>query len=105
MEYDFQGRMTKQSDPVDDVTYTYTASGEISTVTDGLSHTTDYDYDENMRLTKVNYANGKATVYQYDGAGRVTKTGAGASGRRIDRSAEQGPVYQRREHVRRRLFL
>jgi RHS repeat-associated protein len=42
------------------------------------------------RVTKVNYANGKATIYQYDGAGRATQTGARGD-------ASVGAVYDANE--------
>jgi YD repeat-containing protein len=80
--YDHLGRQTQETYPgsLGSVSYTYDSAGNLSTVTDAASQTTDYDYDSNQRLTAVNYHHGKTTKYAYDTYGRMTKVGAGRVG-------------------------
>jgi RHS repeat-associated protein len=78
--YDHVGRVTQQTDAVASVTYTFAALGMLSTVTDGLNHTWDYDYGSDFQLTKVTDPVSKKTWYYYDSIGRSTKVAAGSAG-------------------------
>lgn len=80
--YDHVGRRIQETYPgsLGSVTYAYDSARNLSTVTDALSHVTDYDYDSNQRLTAVNFHHGKTTKYFYDTYGRMTKVGAGSLG-------------------------
>jgi RHS repeat-associated protein len=51
-----------------DVTTTYTATGQVASVTDGRG-TTSYSYDSRDRLTRLDYPDGGYVEYGYDAAG------------------------------------
>ena len=54
-------------------TYTYDYDGELTAVTDGLSHTTSYAYDAMGDLiSETDPTGGGTTTYAYDLAGRMT---------------------------------
>src|SRR5436190_2622359 len=50
-----------------------TAIGQITSVTDPLSHTTSYTYDGNGRLTRITQPEGNYTNYTRDSRGNVTE--------------------------------
>jgi RHS repeat-associated protein len=71
-EYDTLDRLVKKDFPTGpDVTFTYTATGQRETVTDGRG-TTSYEYDAQDRLTKRIDPDGAAIGYSYDAAGNRT---------------------------------
>lgn len=51
-----------------------TTTGQISSITDPLSHVTSYQHDSNGRLTRVTMPEGNYVAYTYDGRGNVTET-------------------------------
>ncbi len=55
--------------------YTYTAHGQMDTMTDALGRVTDYDYDALGRLVSITFALGTAEEatqsYEYDAAGNL----------------------------------
>lgn len=53
-----------------------TSIGRITSVTDPLSHQTQYQYDGSGRLIRVTRPEGDYTAYTYDGRGNVTETRA-----------------------------
>ena len=54
-------------------TYSYDYDGDLTAVTDGLSHTTSYAYDAMGDLiTETDPTGGGTTTYGYDLAGRMT---------------------------------
>ncbi len=83
-EFDGLGRLATEylytgdtSDPADaSQTYTYT-SGKLSSVLDYLHNETDYDYDDQGRLSSLSRAAGGTeakTNYAYDGQGQLLTT-------------------------------
>jgi RHS repeat-associated protein len=52
--------------------YTYTASGELETVTDPDRHKTKYTYNADSQPTKVEAPNGSVTETEYDADGDLT---------------------------------
>lgn len=60
--------------PVDRRTYTYTAKGELQSVSNRLGHTVTYQNFNGLgQPGRVVGANGEVTEYLYDGRGRVTR--------------------------------
>ena len=56
-------------------TLTYDGLSRIDTVTDGLSHVTNYDYDDNDRTTNVGFSSNTGSAYAFDGNGnQLTRT-------------------------------
>lgn len=75
--YDNAGQLVKIILPDDsEINFTYDEVGRIKTATDERGKTLTYEYDPlcgcDDRLTKIVDANGKATTYTYDDAGRRT---------------------------------
>ena len=64
--------MTKEEVGKETISYTYTADGMLSSVTD-KNGTTKYTYDIMNGLTDVIYPDGSAIHYEYDQACRLTK--------------------------------
>ncbi|WP_181871399.1 LamG-like jellyroll fold domain-containing protein [Sphaerisporangium album] len=72
-EYDTAGNPIAVVQPAGNRTQaTVNAAGEIVTQTDGLNHSSTFEYDLAGRTTKVTDALGNATVAEYDLAGRKT---------------------------------
>lgn len=76
--YDDASRLIKKRGPRDDVTweYVYTLSGKLKSETeirDGITLTTQYDYDLLGRKIAVTNPQGNTTRYEYDSLDRVTK--------------------------------
>lgn len=68
-QYDVLGREVLRDYPFDaDVATTYTASGQVASVSDGRG-TTRYQYDSADRLTRIDYPTGSHVAYGYDAAG------------------------------------
>jgi RHS repeat-associated protein len=76
--YDGAGRLTTVKDPLwnsanptqhQNVRH-YDADGNLTSVTDGDSHTTSYSYDAAGEQTSVTQPNGSVQTTSYDGAGR-----------------------------------
>ncbi|MFJ6671242.1 LamG-like jellyroll fold domain-containing protein [Actinosynnema sp. NPDC091369] len=69
--YDADGRPTSRTDAAGTSTFGY-AGGRLSTVTDGLTGTTQrYAYDAAGRLSTVDYGAGRVRTYGFDELGRV----------------------------------
>ena len=85
-----RGRLTKATYPeIGDVDYFYDATGLKTKVTDALDHSTEYFFDYTRHvLTRTLDAVGKELRYFYDGANRVTKTGAGSTAAGLARTGD-----------------
>lgn len=55
------------------LTFSYDASGRVTSVTNGISAVTRYAYDVTTGTTTMTDALGVVTTYQYDTSGRLTK--------------------------------
>ena len=53
------------------MTYTYDGNGNMTTMIDEDSFTTDYNYDVVNQLIGVHYADGNTISYTYDSAGHI----------------------------------
>jgi RHS repeat-associated protein len=62
------------------VTYTYSARGFLTTVTDWVGGTTTLTYDDAGQVTSVTYPNGVREDYTYDADGRVATIKASLNG-------------------------
>lgn len=49
--------------------------GRPTSSEDALGHVTDYEYDADARLTRIEAPEGNAVTYGYDARGNVTETG------------------------------
>lgn len=68
--YDQQGNLTSVTDPLSHATgYSYDALNRLSTAIDPNNGTTQYAYDANDDLTGVTDPRGLSTAYTYDGIG------------------------------------
>ena len=70
--YDNLDRVSSKTTPDGTVSYTYTADGKISTVTDSTG-TTTFTYNNMDGLTRVDYPDGNYVSYRYDKSNRLTK--------------------------------
>jgi RHS repeat-associated protein len=62
------GDVTAQASPDTGASqYTYDANGNVLTKTDARAKLTQYTYDNGDRLTRVHYATGTDSVFEYDG--------------------------------------
>gem|GEM_PF-1470047 len=79
-QYDSGNRLTRKGYEQTQVSYTYTASGHVSTSTQNGS-TRQYHYDAGQRLIAITEGGQTIASYQYDPAGRRIRktTGQGAS--------------------------
>ncbi|QDU23374.1 RHS repeat-associated core domain-containing protein [Urbifossiella limnaea] len=77
-DYDATGNLTEVTDPLSHATtYGYDAAGRLTTVTDPLSHVTTLGYDAAGNRTSVEDASGNVTLFAYDALNRVeTETDA-----------------------------
>lgn len=72
--YDALGRVTSRTDGRGKTwTFAYRAFGDVTGVTDPLSHTTAFGYDSTGRRTSIADAIGRTTTVAYDVLGRVTR--------------------------------
>jgi RHS repeat-associated protein len=72
--YDDQGQLTSVTDPLSHVTrYTYDLDGNLASVTDANNHTTSYEYDLMGRKTKRTLPLGQFEKFGYDLGGRQTQ--------------------------------
>jgi RHS repeat-associated protein len=72
LAYDAQGRLRTMTQGLRTLTYTYTARGELESITDPMSRRMDFDYDAAGRVTTQTRPDGKALTFGYDAAGNVT---------------------------------
>jgi RHS repeat-associated protein len=73
--YDSSGRLTSRTDQLNRTTqYEYDAAGRLTAVVDALGQRTEYGYDEAGNLVTQLDANGHITRYEYDGLGRRVAT-------------------------------
>ena len=70
--YDNLDRVSSKTTPDGTVSYTYTADGKLSTVTDSTG-TTTFTYNNMDGLTRVDYPDGNYVSYKYDKSNRLTK--------------------------------
>lgn len=70
--YDSFDRIITKTTADGEITFTYTADGKLSTVTDSTG-TTEYYYNNMDGLSKVIYPDANYVSYDYDTAGRLTK--------------------------------
>lgn len=70
--YDSLDRVSSKTTPDGTVSYTYTADGKLSAVTDSTG-TTTFTYDSMDGLTRVDYPDGSYVSYEYDNSCRLTK--------------------------------
>lgn len=67
-----------RTDVADTTTYSWDASGNLSTVTNALGHTTTFsNYDAHGRPQQLTDANGLITTLSYDSRGRLTSRNVG----------------------------
>lgn len=80
--YDVAQRKVAETNANDEVvSYTYSSSGDMLTLTDGKNQTTTWNYDEYCRVTnKVDALTNVLFVYMYDVAGRLTNRWSAAKG-------------------------
>ncbi|MBI2425231.1 MAG: hypothetical protein HYV27_20560 [Candidatus Hydrogenedentes bacterium] len=78
-DYDVLGRLIRVTDAIGAEEYEYDATGQLTKVTDKAGHETVYAYS-NGRLVTTTDAESKVVKNFYDSYGRLTKTGANASG-------------------------
>jgi len=73
-EYDYMGRVTKETDPNGNtMSYEYTYDGQISKQTDAVGNSVKTVYDLAGQKVSVTDANGNTTNTTYDKMGRVIK--------------------------------
>jgi RHS repeat-associated protein len=78
--YNAFGELTSVTDPLSHVTsYTYDADGNRSSMTDPDSNTTNYTYDNANRLTTITRADTTTLANSYDADGNLTGQTDGAS--------------------------
>jgi RHS repeat-associated protein len=65
---------------------TYDAAGRVTTRTDARGKLTRYSYDSIDRLTRIDYASGTPTVFEYDGGANPQPTSTGRLTRITDES-------------------
>jgi len=70
--YDGNGNLTVMSLPGSTESYTYGTDGNVSSVTDGLSHTQTYGYDALGHIDKVTDASGNTSFVSSDANGNTT---------------------------------
>jgi RHS repeat-associated protein len=80
-EYDEKGNIIKIEKQTDDplnpwqtVINTYTSMGKLETTTDGLTNTTEYQYNLNNQVATITDAEGHITQFQYDIRGLLEET-------------------------------
>lgn len=74
--------------------YTYTAAGELETVTDPLGNQTKFAYDKTGRLVRQVDAGGAVSTFTYDKAGRVITQANGAGQKLTSEYTPGGLVTQ-----------
>ncbi|HEX5683819.1 MAG TPA: RHS repeat-associated core domain-containing protein [Ideonella sp.] len=70
-----KGHLTRITDATGSTTFTYNAAGALvaqTSVIDGVSYTTTWDYDSLSRLQTLTYPTGLKLDYDWDTAGRLT---------------------------------
>jgi RHS repeat-associated protein len=70
--YDPAGQRTSMTDETGTSTYSYTADGKLSEVTDGAGTHIGYEYDSANRLTSMTYPGSHQVQYGYDNANQMT---------------------------------
>ena len=75
MEYNNQARLSKITNAENETTtYTYTALGQVETITDPLGRVTRFAYDSNGNLIETTNAAGETVTRAYDLANRLIET-------------------------------
>ena len=79
MTYDKEGQLLTTTENADassanTLTFVYDIIGQMTSYTDGLSQTWDFDYDEARRLKSITNPAGETMAYSHDLAGNITKT-------------------------------
>ena len=72
-EYDTKGRVTKETTGKRVTTYSYTARGNLQSITDPLGRSTSYTYDSRDRVIQSTYADGSTEAFEYDANGNQIK--------------------------------
>jgi RHS repeat-associated protein len=82
MAYDAAGRKTFETNANNELNqYTYSAAGDLLTLTDGKGHVTTWQYDQYGRLTnKLDQTSLNILRYQYDADDRLTNRWSNAKG-------------------------
>jgi len=70
--YDVMGRRATMTDETGTTSYTYSAIGQPTAITNGAGLTLTYGYDAAGRTTSLGYPGGKNVGYAYDADGRMT---------------------------------
>jgi RHS repeat-associated protein len=74
LEYNSQGNLTKFTNAeLETTSFTYTAKGQLETVTDALNRVARFTYDLNGNLIESTNAAGEITARLYDAANRLTE--------------------------------
>lgn len=77
------GRLTGINGPNTDISYSYTARGELASVTQplgGSSQSVQYAYDDADVLASITYPSGRVVTYTRDNAGNITAVGTTQGG-------------------------
>jgi RHS repeat-associated protein len=72
-EYDNKGRVTKQSQTTNVISYMYDQRGNIQTVKDAKGQITSYEYDSMDRPLSITYPNNIKEHYSYDKEGNILR--------------------------------
>jgi RHS repeat-associated protein len=86
---------TKQQNSPDTASsqFTYDAKGNLLTSTDARGKPTRYSYDSLDRVTRIAYATGAATVFEYDGGANPTPAEAGELTQMTDESGQSAYTH------------
>jgi len=90
-----KGRLCSAADSGTSVSYAYAEAGALDTQTsviNGVSYVTDWDYDVMNRPTRITYPGGNQVTYGYNGQGRVNQVDAVIAG--ATKSVVTGASYR-----------
>lgn len=74
-------------------TQTFDAAGNVVTSTDARGFVTQYTYDALNRLTRIHYATGTDTVFEYDGGANPTPSAIGHLTKMTDQAGQTSYSY------------
>jgi RHS repeat-associated protein len=69
--YDADGQRSSMTDGTGTTSYSFDGDGHLTSLTNGASATVSYGYDPAGHLTSLTYPNGTTVTRTYDGAGRL----------------------------------